>query len=326
MRTLAAGFSGAIVFPIYDVSNWPKGRPETLGSKEKTWLFPDRQLDLPVSWHLFKVGRPNTGENWAEKVCCEILKALDISCADYDFAIRNGTHGVISASFLPPGASLVLANVLLSKFDPAYDGSLKFHQPRYTLSSALDLVRTLGLQPPPGAAQVFAGMAGYEIFVGYLLFDALIGNTDRHHENWGAVLINGARTIAGGAEFCLAPSFDHASSLGRDLTDLRRQERLNTRDKRASPEAYAERGRSAFYGDGQPGRPLTGRQVVETLLRAFPGPTRFWSEKLVDLDQSRFSHIFEQVPREIISEYAVQFALRMLACNQQMIREVVLAD
>jgi hypothetical protein len=31
---------------------------------------------------------------------------------------------------------------------------------------------------------VYADMAGYEIFVGYLLFEALIGNTDRHHENW----------------------------------------------------------------------------------------------------------------------------------------------
>lgn len=314
------------MFPIYDVSTWLADRPEVLGSKEKTWLNPDRQLDLPARRHLFKVGRPNTGENWAEKVCCEILKVLGIPCAEYDLAIRNGTHGVISASFLSTEASLIPANVLLSKFDSSYDGSLKFRQARYTLLSALDLVRTLGLLPPPGVAQRFAGMAGYEIFVGYLLFDVLIGNTDRHHENWGAVLINGARTIAGGAEFCLAPSFDHASSLGRDLTELRRQERLNTRDKRASPEAYAERGRSAFYGDGQPGRTLTGREVVETLLHAFPGPTRFWSARLVDLDQARFRYIFERVPREIISEYAVKFALRMLAYNQQMIREIALAD
>ncbi len=69
-----------------------------------------------------------------------------------------------------------------------------------------------------------------------------------------------------------------------------------------------------------------GREVVKTLRQAFPGPTRFWSERLVDLDQARFRYIFERVPREIISEYAVKFALRMLAYNQQMIREVALAD
>ena len=135
-------------------------------------------------------------------------------------------------------------------------------------------------------------MAGYEIFVGYLLFDALIGNTDRHHENWGIVLIRddeGTRTIAGGASFklCLAPSFDHASSLGRDLTDLKRQERLNTRYKRGNAEAYAERGRSAFYGAGQLGRTLTCREVVENLLRIFPNRPSFGLRMLPNCPPAR---------------------------------------
>ena len=104
----------------------------------------------------------------------------------------------------------------------------------------------------------------------------------------GIVLIrddDGTRTIAGGASFtlCLARSFDHASSLGRDLTDLKCQERFNTRDKRGNAEAYAERGRSAFYGAGQLGRTLTGREVVESLLRIFPQPTKFWSENASEL-------------------------------------------
>ena len=234
-------------------------------------------------------------------------------------------QGVISASFLPLGASLHLANVLLSNFDATYDGTLRFRQARYTLLSALDLVRTLGLRAPSGVASVYEAMSGYEIFVGYLLFDALIGNTDRHHENWGEVLIDGTKTIAGGAAFCLAPSFDHASSLGRDLTDVKRRERLNTRDKRATVEVYAERGRSAFYGADQLDRTLTGRQVVEAI-QASPQPTRFWSKRLVELDQISVRRIFERVPREIISEYAVEFAMRMIAYNQRMIREVALAD
>jgi len=179
--------------------------------------------------------------------------------------------------------------------------------------------------------QVYRDMAATEMFVGYLLFDALIGNTDRHHENWGLVYIpdpDRTKTIAGGAavRFLLAPSFDHASSLGRDLTDLRRQQRLDTKDKRANTEAYAERGRSAFYGASELDRTLTGREVVESLAQTFPMPTRFWSERLVGLDQAIFRHIFGQIPGEVVSERAVQFALRMLAYNQRMIREVALAD
>jgi hypothetical protein len=136
------------VFPIYDVSTWLEDRPETLGSKAKTWLIPDAQLGLPTERYLFKIGRPNTGENWAEKASCEISKVLGIPCAEYDFAIRDGMQGVISASFVPDGASFIPANMILSKFDPAYDGSLKFRQARYTLSAALELLAILGWELP----------------------------------------------------------------------------------------------------------------------------------------------------------------------------------
>ena len=107
------------------------------------------------------------------------------------------------------------------------------------------------------------------MFIGYLLFDALIGNTDRHHENWGIIVV----PEDGQFTFWLAPSFDHASSLGRDLTDSRRRERLTTRDTRGNVEAYAERGRSAFYSQDQSGRTMTGRGVVSSLLEMHPEPT-----------------------------------------------------
>jgi hypothetical protein len=107
--------AGVHVFPIYDVSASLADRPETLGSKEKVWLVPESQLGLPVKPHLFKVGRPNTGENWAEKVCCEILKVLNIPSAEYNFAIRDGAKGVLSESFLPENARFLPANMILSR-------------------------------------------------------------------------------------------------------------------------------------------------------------------------------------------------------------------
>ena len=39
--------------------------------------------------------------------------------------------------------------------------------------------------------------------------------SDRHHENWGIL----RERIATGWLDCLAPTFDHASSLGRELVD-----------------------------------------------------------------------------------------------------------
>jgi hypothetical protein len=249
-----------------------------------------------------------------------VLKLLMIPCAQYEFAIQHGTHGVISESFLPPGGSFIPGNMILSRVDPTYDGSLKFRQARYTLLAVLGLLRMLALRPQPGLTPAYEGLSAYEMFIGYLLFDVMVGNTDRHHENWGVVVL--AKREAG-FEVCLAPSFDHASSLGRDQTDERCRERLNTRDTRASVEAYAERARSAFYGLRPRAKALTGREVIEALMQAFPQRAKFWADKMAGLDRSNFEDIFRKMPRDVISEHAVHFALRMLAYNQQMIRESI---
>lgn len=44
-----------------------------------------------------------------------------------------------------------------------------------------------------------------------IAFDALIGNTDRHSENWGFLV---DQSVAGEAKYALAPAFDNGTSLG----------------------------------------------------------------------------------------------------------------
>lgn len=71
----------------------------------------------------------------------------------------------------------------------------------------------MGIQGDSSAAEQFAG---------YLCLDVLVGNQDRHHENWGA--IRKQKGIA------LAPTFDHSASLARNLKEQEKQDRLNTTD------------------------------------------------------------------------------------------------
>jgi HipA-like protein len=312
------------MYPVFDVSGSVTERPETLGSKEKIWLMPEPALGLPSMPHLFKVGRANTGENWSEKVCCEIAKALELPCANYALAVCNGVQGVLSERFLPIGAPFYPANMILSRVDSQYDGSLRFRQVRYKLNVALNVLRHLGLNAPLGHSQSHPPMTADEYFVGYLIFDALIGNTDRHHENWGIIVLKGERN---NLVFYLAPTFDHASSLGREETDEQRQKRLNTNDSRATVEAYAGRARSAFYGTALSiKKTLTSKDVMETTLQTHRSATKYWSDKIANLERSVFEAIFQQVPLEFISNNAAEFALRLLCCNQKMIKEVALVS
>ena len=47
-------------YPIIEITDNIPELPEQLGTKEKFWFHIDDGL------YLFKIGRPGTGENWAE--------------------------------------------------------------------------------------------------------------------------------------------------------------------------------------------------------------------------------------------------------------------
>ncbi len=66
-----------MTYPIIHVPDDASTQLEQLGTKAKFW-YRDETGDSV----LFKVGRPGTGENWAEKVCCEICKMLNLPHAE----------------------------------------------------------------------------------------------------------------------------------------------------------------------------------------------------------------------------------------------------
>src|SRR5947207_4324321 len=107
-------------------------------------------------------------------------------------------------------------------------------------------------------------MSAGEVFAGYLLLDAWIGNTDRHHQNWGFVRKKGEILQH------LAPTFEHASSLGANLMDAQRCKRLTSPDSGYQVEAYVDKScaRSALYKTSYDQQPLG-------LINAFS----CWSEK-----------------------------------------------
>src|SRR5690606_19200838 len=117
----------------------------------------------------------------------------------------------------------------------------------------------------------------------------------------------------------LAPSFDHASSLGRELSDERRELCLTTRDQRATVSAYANRARSAFFGSD--GKAMTSRAVVEQLSATHPHDCRFWCGRFVDTSDAVFRDVFDEMPKDWITPRTAEFAFRFLAHNRAMLGE-----
>lgn len=286
-----------------------------LGTKEKYWIVVSEE-DMGEKWYLFKIGRPGTGEDWAEKVACELCKKIALPCANYDFAYIDNTRGIVSERFTRLDESFIPANMLLSKIVEDYDGANKFEQIKYRLPTVINFLNGMGVDPP-----VFGhALPAVDYFIGYIVFDCLIGNTDRHHENWGFVVM----PAGAGVKSRLAPTFDHASSLGRELNDEKRVQRLAAGvDPTRGIAAYARRARSAFFNMDTPPRTLTSREVMEDLMTLRPTETKFWASRIVhDLGSADFAHILGQVDHGLLSASARDFAVALLTFNQSMIREI----
>lgn len=177
----------------------------------------------------------------------------------------------------------------------------------------MHLLRNPQYQIPIGWNSFPGISTAVDVFVGYLLLDAWIGNQDRHHQNVSlVVMVSPVRSIS------LAPTYDHASSLGRNESDENRRDRLATRDKRRAMERYVERARSAFYS-ASPSRtrkPLTTLNAFRNAAKMRPDAAKAWMERLAKVTLQDTKTIFDKIPANWITDVAIEFAQKMLELNR----------
>lgn len=242
-------------YPVIQVQANEIDQDEQLGSKTKFWIR--RGEDR---W-LFKLARPNTGEDWAEKVASEIAKRLVIETAQVELAEFEGQRGCLCQSFLKADDSwtLIHGNEVLARLGD-YDRFKKQQQSDHTFAN---IVRALAhLKPFPEDV-----VRDYVLprLAQYVVFDALIGNTDRHHENWGLLWSELPSLPDVGLE--VAPTFDHASSLGRELTVAGCEKHLALKDGVAR---YVRRGRGGIYLDSADSHGANPLALVEQSSARYP--------------------------------------------------------
>ena len=208
------------------------------------------------------------------------------------------------------GSRLVLGNELLAEVVSEYPTRQFFRVRQYTLHSVLAIIEDDRIKVPIGWDTRSDVILALDVFIGYLMFDAWIGNQDRHHENWALVVsIDGV--------IHLAPTYDHASSLGSNEIDKNRQDRLTTHDRGRAMEWYVERAHSAFFLSPSSSRPMSTLDAFCEAGKVRPEPEKSWLEALAEVSWRDVEMIFEQIPHSLISDVAIEFALKMLDLNRR---------
>lgn len=305
--------------PVLDVSEWPEEEQdpdEPLGARGSTWLVDPASGGAEGRLWIFKPVRARTvihedqtpwfEEDWAEYVATRVGELLYLPVAGIELAVRRGRRGVISPSFVPDRAlPPTFGNELLFRDDPRYPLDAKGEVPGYRVERCLELLREY--RPPDGSAAMFVSAS--DAFAGYLLLDALVANTDRHHENWSVLQHHGGSY--------LAPCYDLGTCLGFQLTNTERRERLETNDRNRTVHAWSEAGRSRTFET----RPNLVDAAVQALESASEQARTLLVERLVQLEDAHLQQIVQAVPTDRMSPWAGTFATQVLRINRDRLVE-----
>jgi hypothetical protein len=273
---------------------------EAMGSKEKFWF---RETDSATDW-LFKYPQPNTGQHWAEKIAAEVADVLDILHARVELARFQTVPGSATESFAREGRELHHGNQVLAGKLMGYDLNKRFGQSDHTLNNIFAALED-AFDTCDGARRAKEQLAGY------LVLDALIGNTDRHHENWGIL----RKHTSGGWLVMLAPTYDHASSLGRELLDAGPGKSRHRMLEEGQIARYAEKAPGAIYWQPTDRRGLSPLALVRRASEHHPGLFRAALGRLDRVSRDVLRRIVERVPIGWMSERSRRFAVELMCYN-----------
>ena len=238
--------------------------------------------------------------------------------AVYKLAVWRGKFGVITPNFLADDESYTAGNEVLFRLDANYPKEERKAK-KHSVENIFAAFESLKVQLPKESTPPDITTAK-QVFLGYLMLDAWISNTDRHHENW-ATIRRFANEILTDR---LAPTHDHAASLGCILIDDEKRERLTTKDKNRTVEAYVNSSKacSAIYANETDAKPLTLLKAFQAASSQNPQASKIWLEKLENVTIDVVREVFERIPEERISELSKEFAIKMLEINRQRLLEL----
>ena len=146
------------------------------GASEKIWLInPETNEKGLFKFPKVKSDGTITGEYWAEKLATEIGKLIDVECARVDIGTYKGRIGSMSYNMLNDITSLTEGvEFILGKY-PYYNKNKlldEYSGDRYSIQMIENsLPESIEMQK----------------ILQMVIFDCLIGNSDRHHSNWGEI-------------------------------------------------------------------------------------------------------------------------------------------
>lgn len=237
---------------FYDISNWEEHEYwNTGGTRDKMVVEnPNNNCLYYFKTSLIKKGKNYIYEFWSEVIASEIGELLGFDILKYNVA-ANG-HQTLGC------LSKLMIDTTIEQLDEGYKWIKRYQtsydtedREAYTFQLIDNTLKNL-----------FPNEKFIEKLISTIVLDCIIGNEDRHQENWGIIIANKApsktsrslflrKALASAPTYRFAPIYDSGSSLGRELLEKKVNHMLTDS---VQLNAYINRGESEIHWQGEHGK------------------------------------------------------------------------
>lgn len=163
---------------FYDISAWNERTWfQTGGTRDKMVVEnPDNHSVYYFKTSLKRERKDYKHEFWSEIIASEVGSLFGFDMLTYDIAFNNGQIGCLSKSMVTMGKNTLNEGIkYLTGYDTTYNPDEKESKKQYTFQLICDTLK-------------FYRLEHYiEKIIEIIILDGIIGNSDRHQENWGII-------------------------------------------------------------------------------------------------------------------------------------------
>lgn len=263
-----------------------------IGSRKKFLAFDDINDKL----YIFKYEKENyfTTESCSEKMSFEIAKVLDYNCAHVELARdKDGTLGILSEFFVELENNFHIdAKLFLKK-------EFVDRKDFYNLSNIKNTID-------------FLNPTMFNNFIKLMIFDALIGEQDRHEENWGF-------TFSKDNDVSFSPFYDNGDNLLNKFCDENYAKKYYGD---AAFDKYIRRSKTLIYKEGLNSK-FRHFELIEYLYLNYKDIVYNEIVNLNKLTNEIISYIVNKIPNDLLTNIHKEYIIKYIIKRRDILLDII---